>query len=44
MTYKFSTKNLVLNDDHNHDDDYDNDDDNENEDKNKQKNIFFDNI
>ena len=36
MSYKFSTKNLILNDNHNHDDD-DNDDENENE----QKKILF---
>ena len=37
MSYKFSTKNLILNDNHNHDDDDDNDDENENE----QKKILF---
>ena len=38
MSYKFSTKNLILNDNHNHDDD-ENDDENEN--GNEQKRIFF---
>ena len=48
MSYKFSTKNLILNGNCNHDDD-DNDDNDDNDnvdndDDNKQKNFFFNNI
>ena len=39
MSYKFITKNLILNDNHNDDDD--NDDDNENENENEQKKSFI---
>ena len=44
MSYKFSTKNLILNGNCNHDDDCDNDDNDDNDDDNKQKLIFFNNI
>ena len=38
MKYKFSTKNLILNDNHNHDDD---NDDNDYNDDNEQEKFFF---
>ena len=38
ISYKFSTKNLILNDNHNHDDD---NDDNDYNDNNEQKKNFF---
>ena len=45
MSYKFSTKNLILNDNRNHDNDDNNDDNNDaDNDDNEQKKIFFDNI
>ena len=45
MSYKFSTKNLILNDNRNLDNDDNNDDNNDDDnDDNEQKKIFFDNI
>ena len=47
MSYKFSTKNLILKGNRNHDDDNDDnndnndDNDNDNNEDNKQKNIIF---